>query len=85
MEVIPWDGLLKSGICFETAMSYSGLTGMAEVNVVKIHIVYMKAMPSLKSGQKLAICLYKKHSTYLKLLTPPKNPKLSNRNKGVNK
>lgn len=51
-------------------MSYSGLTEMVEVNMIKIHIVGMKATPSLKSGQKLETggCAF-----YTKHLIPPKN------------
>lgn len=54
-------------------MSYSGLTEMVEVNMIKIHIVRVKATPSLKSGQKLAKCFNRGCAFYTKHLIPPKN------------
>lgn len=54
-------------------MSYSGLMEMVEVNMIKIHMGYMKATPSLKSGQKLAKCFNRGCAFHTRHRILPKN------------
>lgn len=54
-------------------MSYSGLTEMVEVNMIKIHMGCMKATLSLKSGQKLPKCFNRGCAFHTKHWIPPKN------------